>query len=136
MAEERAEVVEGEEVGGVDVAVAQKTEVGGVSWAEEKGRLVVAEIAGQGGKQSVFRDEDKNFAGDVGNESLEGLLMEMKIEEIRVLRRYANGDESEAITIRRNVADGTLQESLQKLARNRKWECCKGGASADLEYED
>lgn len=46
MADLRAKVLAGEEVGRMDVVVAQQTELGGVSSAVEKGNSVIAEVAG------------------------------------------------------------------------------------------
>lgn len=46
IADLRADVLEGEGVGGVDVLVAKQTELGGVSSAVKNGGLVIAEVAG------------------------------------------------------------------------------------------
>lgn len=46
IADLRADVLEGEGVGGVDVLVAKQTELGGVSSAVKNGGLLIAEIAG------------------------------------------------------------------------------------------
>lgn len=46
VADERAEVLAGEGVGGVDVMVAEQAELSRVSSAVENGNLVIAEIAG------------------------------------------------------------------------------------------